>query len=988
MAVTTRSPQQDTVGRHDRDPQPSRLHQWWASWRVALRLARRDVRRHRGRNALIVLMVGLPVALLVAGTTLYASDQIQGAERIPFAMGASQALLTPDVQSAVAQQPDGRLAGSGDAAVTPIPGWAKGSEVPALEALTGGKVSPVTSGQIRVRVGKKVVAATTLGVDAAAAPYAAGLVTLTSGRWPSTATELVVTPTGAKKGLPDSGTVTAVLPTGSTTAYTVVGTGTGYLDRFGTPEAVDMVTLPSRPAGEAAEESFPGVVGNTSYLLDRPAPVTWAEVQRLNAYGILVVSRAVLTDPPPASETPIPADDNAGTELAVVGMLAVALLILTTLLAGPAFAVSAARQRRTLALAASNGATQAQLRRTVLAQALVLGALAAVVCGGAGVLGALIGQRIGHAMRPWRLFGPFDVPWTQVGLVVGAAIVSSVVASLLPARGLARIDVVAAIRGVTTPHPIKRRVPWIGLLVLAVGAATTLYAGLPRELADPNDPNSHNADALYGWVMVGGAVLLVIGALMLVPALLLGVARASSRMPFWVRMATRDSARQRGRATATVAAILGGSAVLSTALVVIASQGAYNEKHYTPRLPAGTGSVYAPDLGGPGGSARSATQIRDITASVAPDLRVSVRGVVDFPGNWRQVSDGGFSGAPVTQQIQALRAGCPVDQLTQAMSTGFTGENDPCLSIGTQGWGGGSITVLEPGDLARLMPLAPRQVAAVAAGAVVVAENGPTPTSPSRNGPPPSVVDVTDGTVTFVTVRRQESSSDQPSTVSLERTQKVPAVVVPRTVMQAAFPQELVGGVMTTSTARALGWTVVPSQVMLQDPRGPISADDQQRLQDSLQEQLGDATVYVERGYQPVDMVYIVVGLGLVSLIILVATLIATVLSQTEAAPLMGTLAAVGATRGTRRAWAAASAGSLALVGAVVGIVVGLVPGIALAVTTTGTDWVDNLRTTITPTIVLPLLPLLVVAIAVPLLAAGIAWVCVRRAPTMTRRLG
>ena len=47
------------------------------------------------------------------------------------------------------------------------------------------------------------------------------------------------------------------------------------------------------------------------------------------------------------------------------------LFILTTLLVGPAFAVSAARQRRTLALAATNGAETRQLRRTVLAQALV-----------------------------------------------------------------------------------------------------------------------------------------------------------------------------------------------------------------------------------------------------------------------------------------------------------------------------------------------------------------------------------------------------------------------------------------------------------------------------------------------------------------------------------------------------------------------------------------------------------------------------------------
>ena len=44
--------------------EPSRYAAWRSSWAVALRMARRDVRRHKGRSALIVVMVAVPTLLL------------------------------------------------------------------------------------------------------------------------------------------------------------------------------------------------------------------------------------------------------------------------------------------------------------------------------------------------------------------------------------------------------------------------------------------------------------------------------------------------------------------------------------------------------------------------------------------------------------------------------------------------------------------------------------------------------------------------------------------------------------------------------------------------------------------------------------------------------------------------------------------------------------------------------------------------------------
>ena len=71
----------------------SRFLAWRASWAVALRMARRDVRRHKGRSALIIVMVTVPTALLSLVLTLALTSDIRGAETIPMLMGNGQALI-------------------------------------------------------------------------------------------------------------------------------------------------------------------------------------------------------------------------------------------------------------------------------------------------------------------------------------------------------------------------------------------------------------------------------------------------------------------------------------------------------------------------------------------------------------------------------------------------------------------------------------------------------------------------------------------------------------------------------------------------------------------------------------------------------------------------------------------------------------------------------------------------------------------------------
>src|SRR5580765_5855642 len=72
----------------------SRLARWRASWRVALRMAHRDLRRHKGRSALVFAMVSLPVMLIVAVACFGATEQPSPVDLIPAAMGSGQAVIS------------------------------------------------------------------------------------------------------------------------------------------------------------------------------------------------------------------------------------------------------------------------------------------------------------------------------------------------------------------------------------------------------------------------------------------------------------------------------------------------------------------------------------------------------------------------------------------------------------------------------------------------------------------------------------------------------------------------------------------------------------------------------------------------------------------------------------------------------------------------------------------------------------------------------
>ena len=927
------------------DQPSSRWSRWRASWAVALRMARRDLRRHRGRSVLVFLMVAVPVGLIAAAATLGATEQVEGADTVTATMGSGQALLEGPAPGRVQQGPDPNQGGMGysedDTAAT-IPGYSADSPTAdrarAIGALVGGTVVPVAETEERFVVGDRRVRVTGLVVD----PRSADLgpkAHLTSGAWGSNPGEVVVTPAGERKGLPRSGRAT-LSSNGTERTVTVVGTATALTRYGGMPDLV----LPSPP------DSTPVASASTQWVVTGRSAVTWKDVQRLNTYGFTVFSRHVLQDPPPDSEIPADLRPQNGFTQQTDRMIAVLggamLFLITTLLVGPAFAVSAARQRRTLALAATNGAEVRQLRRTVLAQALVLGVLSALGGVTLGVAAVWVGLRWWVATHPSSGFAALalDIPWTAMAILVPCAVLSAVVAALVPSLRLGRLDVIGVMRGQSVSPRLNRVLPVIGLVAAALGGAVVVTGARMQSGGDIR--------------VTLGAFALVLGTLLVVPALLVGTGRLAAHLPVAPRMATRDAARHRSRSTPTVAAILAGVAALTAFSIGLASDTEQQMAQYTPQALPGEATIFTGDA-----------EARLSVAAALKDVGAGLRAIPLSVVRGQEDPMGGPGGPTAAAQpfVSAVLDGCTVQAAIVQ-----EGPDGRCVELGSLAYDNGFVGVLPAAEVASRLRLTGAQRQTLESGGMAVAVPAVA-----------SLPSVRMASGTFVLDQGTYAASQ----VRTTRTDVLPVVpVAAANRANGAMPSQT-GAFVTPETARKLGWPTTQQMVLLRTADGgTIDKATEKRLDERIGDEGG---LYVERGFQRYDEVVMRIMMGVAAALVLIVTLISTALSLAEQQGDLGTLAAVGATKGTRRRFAASQAIVTGLLGALLGIAVGLVPGIAISypLTVQGNwDPASGMEVAGRHYLSIPWLPLVLVAVGVPLLAGLLSALAIRTAPLVTRR--
>ena len=334
-----------------------------------------------------------------------------------------------------------------------------------------------------------------------------------------------------------------------------------------------------------------GIVQNPQSLLDEFALVVPGQVTAPSQVTVLFDARG---GAPATSGRTCPRRSSASSgnvlnpetivlALATVGMLLIALVGIG------GFTVLAQRRLRSLGLLAAQGATDRNIRLVIRANGVLVGVLGAV-------LGFVLGLAAWLAYRPsvetdaHHLIGPFQLPWTVIGVAMGLAVVATYFAASRPARAITRIPIVTALSGRPAPPKQVHRSALPGLILLGGAAVLFAYSGTT---------NGNGTGAL---ALVGGFVALIAAVILLAPACLTLLARLGRWAPIATRLALRDLARYRARSGSALAAITLG--VLIAMLVsVLSAQRFGNVLDYAgPNLASDQLIVYTPNGqgGGPG----------------------------------------------------------------------------------------------------------------------------------------------------------------------------------------------------------------------------------------------------------------------------------------------------------------------------------------------------------------------------------------------------
>lgn len=896
-------------------------------WKLALRIARREALRHKGRSLLVAAMLALPVAGAGAADTLYRTAQLSPAERATRAMGAGDALVTFVAPVPIEQLPSGSV---------PIPpqaqqlidGALQGVRIPSPAAYLppGTRLVPLPdSVSVRVQSPHGYFSLT-----ATERPLAdlllAGLYHRESGRAPARPGEVTLSPsllTSLGKQVGDTLRLQSFAARSGEAApvrtLTITGEYDNPLHLNGDLLLVAPGTLPADPQATSP----------TSWIAQVPGGVSWQQVLRLNVRGYSAVSRQVLENPPPDSRVPFLADHAkaaAGTDkltevILAVGTVAVVLALLeVVLLAGPAFAVGARRRRRDFGLMGAAGANRRHIRTVVLADGVVLGLAGGVIGVGLGIAGAYLTlPELTHFTH--HLPGAFRVAPGELALSATLGIVTGLIAALLPAVVTGRQDVLASLTG---GRKGARGVPWrsavLGVLTVTAGLAATVYGAYK--------PGIHTL------ALAGGIAVCELGVVGCTPLLITAAGRLGRRLPLPGRLALRDSARNRGRTAPAVAAILAAVAGSTAVAVLLTTEDAQGRAQYHSTLRPGQVALkFGNYLGvqGPGdgpvtdgepGGAAPAPPVDTAKAMAAIGATLPLRSAAVIQG----VDASGFLPVRITLRRDASQA-CPFSGSNALQFDGsLTGEQ---LVASDPRCAGDGFAQVVPGDVAALRALTgtvdPAAERVLAAGGAVVFD----PHDLSGPASAPTAVVALDracvGTVANMPARMAAAFTKYCG-------HPAPQPVALPAVLARASDGSLVAGVralIPPSVAAAMGVPYQPQMILFDTTRMPTSAEEQRA--NAAAESLGiDDVLTVEHGYQGTSDTVMLALAGIAAFVTLAAAAIATGLAVTDGEADLQTLAAVGAPPRVRRILAGSQATVTAALGAVLGSATGLVPAVAL----------------------------------------------------------
>jgi putative ABC transport system permease protein len=600
------------------------------SWRPAIRMARRDLRRHKVRALLTCLLVALPIFVgTIAAQVTHndrwtreraAQEQFHGGDAIveitPFtAMRATKVLRGGHRHAPGAQRRDPRdvdlesLLPTGTR-TAPQPSYAQ------AQLATGGQ-------------GHAVLA--DLGN-----PLTSSLVEVVDGRAPTAPDEVAVPDVVARELhlLTDAGAprTDASIALANGTSVRVVGVlDPGDDPSFG-EDGVYMLAPVDSVLGTVAE---PVENQSRSFIIDLPAmsrSETKELAHSLAAVGVALNPRDAFVHPK-AWGMRAPHEARVDLSPILVGGLCILVgLLEVVLLVGAAFSVAARRQVRDLGLLATNGGAGRDVRRILLAQGLVLGMVSSVVGAALGVVAFRAGAGTDVRLLGGDLWG-HDISWISVAAIAALGSLTSVVAALLPGWRVSRLTPVEALSGRFPIKPGESRAHRPAFVLAGGGLVVLLFGGWATARAHARYHDWETASVLLAGI---GMVVLVAGLIWCTPYVVRRLSALGGLLPLSGRYAFRDAGRHRFRSAAAVMALM--ITVAGAVLVGFAFRSAIRTEETDASMPPHT--LTANIFDDEGGKLEAA-QIAATTATVRdvahPVATASSSGLQDQAGKGRSL---------------------------------------------------------------------------------------------------------------------------------------------------------------------------------------------------------------------------------------------------------------------------------------------------------------------------------------------------------------
>ena len=487
--------------------------------------------------------------------------------------------------------------------------------------------------------------APTLGYSMAADEDLRGDVDLMSGEAPDSPTEVAIDATSAEENDIALGSTIKVLLQGPTQEFTVVGTVGfgGEKNLGGTTSAYFDTATAQKLLGT------PGYFDAINVAADDGVSQS-ALAERLDA--VVPEGTEAVTGATVAQEN----SDAIKKDLKFVGILfmifAGIALFVGSFIIWNTFTMIVTQRAREIALLRAIGATRRQVLRSLVLEALMLGAAASAIGLGLGVL-------VAKGLRMLMDFVGFSLPSTSlqieprtiwVSMLVGTLV--TVVASLVPARRATRVLPIEALRE-STPgaekHSKLRAVTGLGMLGAGVAAMlSSLYGGSP-----------------FGIFGIGLAAVLL-GVIVSLPLAVRPLAALIAAPLRWRglpgELAKQNSMRNPRRTSSTAAALMVG-------LTLVVSMGVFASS-----LKASFGDVIADQTNADLFIATSSTQAPGFSPSV-------IDAVKDVPGV-DEVSANGWGQARVADADSSYSA---VDPATAEDVMNLEVSQGSIAALGTNG---------------------------------------------------------------------------------------------------------------------------------------------------------------------------------------------------------------------------------------------------------------------------------------------------------------